>query len=76
MMKELESLKAIAESQLIELHNSLRDEREQKHIYNQQLDHRIQQVFQTFLSLFLSHHFSFKGISSKFGYITYDIKWS
>jgi len=45
MMKELESLKAIAESQLIELHNSLRDEREQKHIYKQQLDHRIQQVF-------------------------------
>ena len=44
MMKELESLKAIAESQLIELHNSLRDEREQKHIYKQQLDHRIQQV--------------------------------
>ncbi|CAF3333780.1 unnamed protein product [Rotaria socialis] len=43
MMKELESLKAIAESQLIELHNSLRDEREQKHIYKQQLDHRIQQ---------------------------------
>ena len=45
MMKELESLKGIAESQLIELHNSLRDEREQKHIYKQQLDHRIQQVF-------------------------------
>lgn len=44
MMKELESLKFIAESQLIELHNSLRDEREQKHIYKQQLDHRIQQV--------------------------------
>lgn len=44
MMKELESLKAIAESQLIELHNSLRDEREQKHIYKQQLDHRVQQV--------------------------------
>jgi hypothetical protein len=44
-MKELESLKAIAESQLIELHNNLRDEREQKHIYKQQLDHRIQQVF-------------------------------
>ena len=43
-MKELESLKGIAESQLIELHNSLRDEREQKHIYKQQLDHRIQQV--------------------------------
>jgi hypothetical protein len=43
-MKELESLKAIAESQLIELHNNLRDEREQKHIYKQQLDHRIQQV--------------------------------
>ncbi|CAF1193571.1 unnamed protein product [Rotaria sp. Silwood1] len=43
MMKELESLKAIAESQLIELHNNLRDEREQKHIYKQQLDHRIQQ---------------------------------
>lgn len=43
MMKELESLKFIAESQLIELHNSLRDEREQKHIYKQQLDHRIQQ---------------------------------
>ncbi|CAF3734565.1 unnamed protein product [Adineta steineri] len=42
-MKELESLKAIAESQLIELHNNLRDEREQKHIYKQQLDHRIQQ---------------------------------
>lgn len=44
MMKELESLKSIAESQLIELHNNLRDEREQKHIYKQQLDHRIQQV--------------------------------
>jgi len=44
MMKELKSLKSIAESQLIELHNSLRDEREQKHIYKQQLDHRIQQV--------------------------------
>ena len=44
MMKEIESLKGIAESQLIELHNSLRDEREQKHIYKQQLDHRIQQV--------------------------------
>ncbi|CAF0768921.1 unnamed protein product [Rotaria sordida] len=43
MMKELESLKGIAESQLIELHNNLRDEREQKHIYKQQLDHRIQQ---------------------------------
>ncbi|CAF1669602.1 unnamed protein product, partial [Adineta ricciae] len=43
MMKELESLKSISESQLIELHNSLRDEREQKHIYKQQLDHRIQQ---------------------------------
>ncbi|CAF3860515.1 unnamed protein product [Adineta steineri] len=43
MMKELESLKAIAESQLIELHNNLRDEREQKHIYKQQLDHRVQQ---------------------------------
>ncbi|CAF3625138.1 unnamed protein product [Rotaria socialis] len=43
MMKELESLKAISESQLIELHNNLRDEREQKHIYKQQLDHRIQQ---------------------------------
>lgn len=42
-MKELEALKGIAESQLIELHNSLRDEREQKHIYKQQLDHRIQQ---------------------------------
>lgn len=47
MMKELESLKAIAESQLIELHNNLRDEREQKHIYKQQLDHRVQQVRQT-----------------------------
>lgn len=44
MMKELESLKSIAESQLIELHNNLRDEREQKHIYKQQLDHRVQQV--------------------------------
>ena len=44
MMKELESLKAIAESQLIELHNNLRDEREQKHIYKKQLDNRIQQV--------------------------------
>ncbi|CAF1560705.1 unnamed protein product [Adineta ricciae] len=43
MMKELESLKSISESQIIELHNSLRDEREQKHIYKQQLDHRIQQ---------------------------------
>ncbi|CAF3763609.1 unnamed protein product [Rotaria sp. Silwood1] len=43
MMKELESLKAIAESQLIELHDNLRDEREQKHIYKKQLDHRIQQ---------------------------------
>ncbi|CAF1621389.1 unnamed protein product [Adineta ricciae] len=42
-MKELESLKSIAESQLIELHNNLRDEREQKHIYKQQLDYRIQQ---------------------------------
>jgi hypothetical protein len=56
-MKELESLKAIAESQLIELHNSLRDEREQKHIYKQQLDHRIQQVFKTKKNFFLSFHF-------------------
>ena len=46
MMKELESLKAIAGSQLAELHNTLRDEREQKHIYKQQLDHRIEQVAQ------------------------------
>jgi len=46
-MKELESLKAIAESQLIELHNSLRDEREKKHIYKQQLNHQIKQVFKT-----------------------------
>ena len=45
MMKELESLKAIAGSQLAELHNTLRDEREQKHIYKQQLDHRIEQVW-------------------------------
>jgi hypothetical protein len=45
MMKELESLKIIAESQLTELHNNLRDEREQKHIYKQQLDNRIQQVY-------------------------------
>ncbi len=60
MMKELESLKAIAESQLIELHNSLRDEREQKHIYKQQLDHRIQQVFQAFLSLFSLSSFLFQ----------------
>ena len=50
-MKELESLKSISESQLIELHNNLRDEREQKHIYKQQLDYRIQQVL-TFYSLF------------------------
>jgi hypothetical protein len=55
-MKEVESLKAIAESQLIELHNSLRDEREQKHIYKQQLDHRIQQVF-IFLINFLRFKF-------------------
>ncbi len=57
MMKELESLKAIAESQLIELHNSLRDEREQKHIYKQQLDHRIQQVFR--IENFSLHFFFF-----------------
>jgi hypothetical protein len=56
-MKELESLKAIAESQLIELHNSLRDEREQKHIYKQQLDHRIQQVFR--IENFSLHFFFF-----------------
>lgn len=61
MMKELESLKAIAESQLIELHNSLRDEREQKHIYKQQLDHRIQQVFYSKILFFsLSSFFSFQ----------------
>ena len=53
MMKELESLKAISESQLIELHNSLRDEREQKHIYKQQLDHRIQQVKKIYISSLL-----------------------
>ena len=52
MMKELESLKSISESQLIELHNSLRDEREQKHIYKQQLDHRIQQVCLSTKSIF------------------------
>jgi hypothetical protein len=44
MIKELECLKTIAETQIIELHNNLRDEREQKYIYKQQLDHRIQQV--------------------------------
>jgi hypothetical protein len=44
MIKELESLKAIAESQLIELHDNLRDERKQKHIYQQQSDDRIQKV--------------------------------
>jgi hypothetical protein len=77
MMKELESLKAIAESQLIELHNSLRDEREQKHIYKQQLDHRIQQVFQNKIFFFSQFFFFFiKGISSKFGFITFNIKWS
>ncbi|CAF0878574.1 unnamed protein product [Rotaria sordida] len=43
MMQELKSLKSITESQIIELHNNLRDEREQKRIYKQQLDHRIQQ---------------------------------
>ena len=59
MMKELESLKAIAESQLIDLHNNLRDEREQKHIYKQQLDHRVQQVRREFFHGFQSnviHH--------------------
>lgn len=62
-MKELESLKSIAESQLIELHNNLRDEREQKHIYKQQLDHRIQQVpnlhsLLSFISLLFSRNLS------------------
>lgn len=78
-MKELESLKAIAESQLIELHNNLRDEREQKHIYKKQLDHRIQQVFKLRKkNLFHSNDFYFllKGISTKFRQFTNDIKWS
>ena len=74
MMKELESLKAIAESQLIELHSSLRDEREQKHIYKQQLDHRIQQVVS--LHEFPSFHFEITtGIASKSGLDPYDIEW-
>jgi hypothetical protein len=43
-MKELEDVKTIAESQLIELHDNLRDERKQKHIYKQQLDEQTQKV--------------------------------
>lgn len=43
-MKEIESLKIIAESQLIELHDSLRDERKQKRVYKQQLDEQMQKV--------------------------------
>lgn len=44
MMKDLESLKIIAESQLIELYETLRDERKQKYIYKQQLDDYTQKV--------------------------------
>ena len=83
-MKELESLKSIAESQLIELHNSLRDEREQKHIYKQQLDHRIQQVKEKkFLLLFFSlvilkttNVHLFQGITSKLVQSSYDVERS
>ncbi len=46
-MKELEYVKTIAESQLIELNDNLRDERKQKHIYKQQLDDQIQKVKKT-----------------------------
>ncbi len=54
MNKELQSLKTIAESQLIELHNHLRDERKEKHIYKQQLDNQIQKVKQ---NIQLSHSY-------------------
>ena len=79
MMKELESLKSISESQLIELHNSLRDEREQKHIYKQQLDHRIQQVCLSTNAFSLNVAFfflSFVGNSTKSRFVTYDTEWS
>jgi len=65
MIKELESLKAIAESQFIELHDNLRDERKQKHIYKQQLDNQIQNVTNKSIKLiFLFRFYSFIGISS------------
>jgi len=77
-MKELEYVKTIAESQLIELNDNLRDERKQKHIYKQQLDDQIQKVKQqqqlrNSYSCFGS--FLFIGISSSFKLSTSDTKW-
>lgn len=43
-MKDLESLKTIAESQITELHETLRDERKQKHSYKLQLNEYKQKV--------------------------------
>jgi hypothetical protein len=62
MMKELESLKAIAESQIIELHNNLRDERKQKHIYKQQLDEQIQKVNRNTKFIFLFQFFIYRNL--------------
>ena len=44
----MESLKTIAQSQIIELHENVQEERKQKHMYKQQLHEQMQKVIRKY----------------------------